>query len=143
MTFAKKIPYTVDCALTVTLQPKLFKHDPPMQYRETISALELLLKQYECKYVIVPELTPKNMNVHYHCLVKMPLTGHVNKKGVIYSIRNMFRNTKYFGYIDVKKTEDTSGWINYMMKEIKSTIVYLDLCPEYIDTKNEEINIYN
>lgn len=143
MTIAKKIPYTVDCALTVTYQPKLFKHTPPMQYRETYSALSLHLLKNNCKYVIVPELTPKNENIHYHVLIKLPLTKEIEKKGVLYVLRNMFRNVKDIGYTVIKKCEDTEGWWKYMTKELPHTINILDLLPEYIDEKKLEYKLYD
>lgn len=143
MTLGKKIPLSVDIALTVTLQPKMFKEVPPSQYRMSITELELMLLDITGRnYVIIPELTPKNGNVHYHIILKIPVTQLVQKKGPIYCIRNIFRNTKHFGYIDIKQCTDVQGWIQYMLKELDQTILMLDLSPEYKQTKLEEIKQY-
>lgn len=142
MTLGKINPISVDYALTVTLNPKVFRSVPPMQYRETYSALEMILHDNGYKYVIIPELTPKNQNVHYHIILKTYILPEYKKKGLMYHIRNLFRNTKLFGYIDLKQCDDTQGWIKYMLKELPETIKILDLCPEYGDIKKEKIEEY-
>lgn len=131
MTLDKK-SYSVDMALTVTLNPRQFREIPIEQYRNTRQELEILLLRITDKYVIVPELTPKNQNIHYHILIKIPMDQLVKKKGPMYPVRNLFRTTKCFGYIDLKVCDDVPGWYKYITKDLVNTCNILDLIYDQI-----------
>lgn len=141
MTIGKKIPYSVDYALTVTLNPKLFRYDPPLQYRETHQALYQLLNTITDKFMMIPELTPQNQNVHYHGIIKIPLEGN---KPSNYYIRNLFRQTKLYGHICIKQIDDYDKWVEYIFKDLPVTCQLLDLIYEpYKEQKLIELNCYN
>lgn len=141
MTLAKYTPFSVDYAITVTLAPKIYRASPPIQYRETIIELtSILLKLGE--FVIVPEVT-KNYNVHYHIICKIPLSDKRKRKGAEYYIRNAFRNTKFFGFINIKQCDDVSGWEEYMFKDLPDTITLLNLDESFLSTKKENLEQYH
>lgn len=120
-----KTAYTIDYAVTVTLLPKLFKFDPVEQYINTVSILQDKLNQYG-EAVIIPELTPNNYNIHYHCIMKLRYNKSMKGKPLEYVIKNIFRGSKYFGHTVVKKVENHDGWMRYMFKDLPETLRILD-----------------
>lgn len=135
MTTGKIVP-SIEYALTVTLNPKLYRFKPSEQYRLTQLGLDQMFEKTEWKISIIPEVT-QNYNIHYHCIVSA-YNIKKYKKGVVYSIHNKFRKMKHlYGYIYLKPITEFHIWQEYMVKDIEKTKQIIDMLPESNFERND------
>lgn len=117
--------YSVNYALTVTLRPLMYKHEPEHQYDVTYDYVRRKLLSLTEHFTLICEMT-KSYNVHYHAVLSLPLndTSDCQKK-----IHKLFRNDPNVGFIYVKQVTDFDKWIEYIRKDIVKTCSVLNRRP--------------
>lgn len=111
--------------LTVTLHPSMYRYKPIVQYTQTMTKLHQLFPRNDWQVSMVPELT-QNYNIHWHCMISKKYRP--NMKPVPYYVANKLRTQKtMFGYFKCDVIEDESKYIDYMLKDIRSTCEILKL----------------
>jgi hypothetical protein len=93
--------------------------------------LELVtrLKCLSSRVCLIAEITKYNANIHYHGLIQF-LVKSVDH---IIDFHNLFRNSKLFGFKNIKQIEDEDGWITYISKDLEHTKKVLCRPPIVID----------
>lgn len=101
-------------AITITLQPKLFKQSIEKQYDMLENEIRQKIETDNIYLTLVVELT-KSYNIHAHGFIKV-----INKNAVRF-IYDSFRNNPVIGYIYVKPVDDHGKWLDYITKNLKMT----------------------
>lgn len=103
-------------AVTVTLNPKIYRFDATHQFDVTFHKLDQLLDATKIK-VCIAELT-KNANIHYHLIYEDVISEmKLNKL-----LKDKVRDKKCdYGFCHVKQIDDEPGWIAYLLKNIRET----------------------
>lgn len=104
---------SVRYSFTITLKPILYKNKADAQYFETYDKLCNILSQMG-KYVLVAETT-KAYNIHYHGTMEFNIMRPNLRKYFVDS----FRNSKIFGFVNIKQIDDEPGWCEYISKDFE------------------------
>lgn len=125
------MPLSVDYALTTTLR---------LQHKSTDDQLHLsrlplvqLLEYHGFKHTTVFELT-KNCDVHYHSIIHMD--KHELPRDIPIYVKNIFRKSKYFGFVCIKQVTGYYEWIKYIIKDIQKTFDRTGVVPIVHDDYN-------
>lgn len=113
---------SVTYAFTVTLHPKLYTKSIQEQYDSTYLELAKRLKCLPAKVELIAEITPMNKNIHYHGMIQFL----AKSKDHILDFIDLFRQSKIFGYKNIKQIEDQPGWQEYIFKDILHTVTLLN-----------------
>lgn len=116
-------------AVTVTLNPKLFRLNTRGQYKRAVLEMNILtekLEEFDMFFEMMePELTEAN-NIHFHgilCYVpdKDPLYTKYRATKVWHDIMRPFQSRKILGFTCLKPLLDYHGWVGYINKEHEKT----------------------
>jgi len=108
-------------ALTVTLQPKIFKKTIREQY--DLAKLEIGVVSRTMHISAITELTQSG-NLHFHGIVSQK---YQQKRGTFkQTVHDVFRNSKVFGFVCVRPLTDPNIWKDYCTKHIEETKKELD-----------------
>lgn len=121
-------------AFTQTLNNRLFKSKTSEeQYDQTHLHLYEILVSLGCKNILlVAELT-QSSDVHYHAQFTLP--GR-NLDKVRYIVNNRMRKCKFFGYRCIKLVTEEKIWLDYLLKDLKTTREMLSRQPIICDDCN-------
>lgn len=112
-------------AITLTLNPKLFKLSPLLQLNALHEVLNGLVGDEKLDLSICCEFT-QNGNIHAHGFVRVPLNG-IGKKNPIYQINYAFKKyNDIMGYIMVKPIDSYHGWLHYCLKDYNESKIELE-----------------
>lgn len=110
-------------AITLTLNPKLFKLPPLLQRNALQGVLNELVGDEKLDLSVCCEFT-QNGNIHAHGFVRVPL---LNNKNPIYQINYAFKkHNDIMGYITVKPIDKYHGWLHYCLKDYEESKIELD-----------------
>lgn len=118
----KKNALSWEYAITITLNPKLFKLTTRQQFEKTANEIVKFMKTMTTKLTLVTEVTEK-YNIHYHGVFV------TDRKNIQYKINNMVRGHKLFGFVMIKPVTDLGGWVEYLGKDIKKTKGMMNVLP--------------
>lgn len=107
---------SIDYGITVTIRPKWYKMLPEDQFDLTVAEITGKLNGYQCKYTLIAEFT-KSYNIHFHGILHFT----EKQKDYIRLLYDIFRNSRYVGFIMVKPVDNYNEWIEYITKDIKET----------------------
>lgn len=120
---ARQILMSQQFAITLTLNPKLFKHNVLQQRSILQGTINTIDASNKCTLGLCCEIT-QNGNIHAHGFVKVPLEG---KKNPIFRIHDVFRPyMDIIGFICIKPITTYHNWLHYCLKEHASTVLELD-----------------
>lgn len=111
------MPWSVMYSFTITLLPRLYKYSPEDQYDHTYMNVAEVLRGLSSRVELIAELTPKNMNVHYHGKIQFQESKEDCRKKFI----DAFRGSKLVGFVSITQTEDDKGWYEYIHKDVVTT----------------------
>lgn len=107
--------WSYDIAVTVTLPERYKRMSAELQLEHTKTSLLECFDNMEVS--LVAELT-QNYDIHYHGICRVPIErvkhGHV--------LRYVKDRLRKFGFVCVKQVEDYPGWVEYLKKDIRTTI---------------------
>lgn len=104
-------------AFTITLSPKLFKHDATKQYDITHLELAQKLMNIAEEVTLIAELT-KRYNIHYHGIITFDCQ---KSRNLTKYFHDQFRSELHYGFVDIKPITEYSIWLDYIKKELKET----------------------
>lgn len=125
------VKYSVEYAFTLTLKPKIFAQEPEDQYDKTSAHASARLKTLSDQFTLIAELT-KNYNIHYHGIIKFPLS----KKDLMKEFYKCFRTDLIIGFVNIRQIDDMPKWTEYISKDLDRTckainrrpLIYDNLC---------------
>lgn len=106
----------MDFSVTVTLKKGCFKHNAEHQYDHFVPQISTMYGRLGLQHSSVVELT-KASNCHVHSLIHTSGPEYMIRK----KLNDYARKDSTVGFICVKTTTDTQGWIDYMSKELVAT----------------------
>lgn len=118
-------------AITITLQPKLYKYKLEEQYDRTYLHVGKQLKALGTKVDLIAEITKHNCNLHYHGILKF--YNFKPKTNLIIKFYDHFRMDPIIGFVNIRQMDDEQGWKDYITKEIYYTKESLDRMPIVIN----------
>lgn len=107
---------SVKYSFTVTLKPHMYRLNPEIQYDHTNCECITILQRLHTKFTVIVELN-QNFNVHMHGAIMFLKKS----KNHMFDFKNAFRNSKYFGYVDIRQITDFGGWKDYLQKDLAKT----------------------
>jgi len=126
---------TVEYFITFTLKPYQYKDDVETQRSRGIKAIEGFFLALEASGLVIFELT-KNMNVHFHSVVKFHTHQSVINR-LKFHIHDYFRASKVIGYVDFQQVLDYNKVLKYLLYDYKETEQLTQLNPICWNEKNE------
>lgn len=106
--------YSVQYAVTLTLNPKLYKYEISDQYDKTRE----LVRDCPFKVTCIAESTSQ-YNLHYHCVMSVKLPVKDARKAIFDWHRKLL---KEFGkQMVVKQIDDYQGWVDYLSKDLRKS----------------------
>jgi len=111
------MPKSVLYSFTITLLPKYYKHSPEIQYDISVAHIVGTLRALSSSIDLIAELTPKNLNIHYHGKIQFADIKTDCRKRFI----DAFRGHKYAGFVSIDQITDEPGWNEYILKETQTT----------------------
>lgn len=132
----EKPAYSVDYTLTITLRPKCYIHEPERQYDDTYEYLKKKLTGLTQAFTLIAELT-KSYNIHYHAVIKFPITS----KNVLKNFYKQFRNDPLIGFIKIEQMINEHKWREYISKDLSHTLDAINrrsIIYDYYDWFDEE-----
>lgn len=120
---------SVKYAFTITLHPSMYKLPIDEQYDQTYLELITRLKSLPTKVCLIAEITQYNYNVHYHGTMQFIVKSKDHQLDFI----NLFRQSKIFGFKNIKQVDDEDGWKSYIIKDLDKTRILLCRPPVIID----------
>lgn len=128
--------YSVEYAYTLTLKPKAFAQEPEDQYDKTSAHASARLKTLSDQFTLIAELT-KNYNIHYHGIIKFPLS----KKNLMKEFYKCFRTDLIIGYVNIRQIDDKPKWLEYISKDLSKTKEVIGRRPLVYDSMdNYDVN---
>lgn len=118
-------------AFTITLVRRLYDLKPEEQYDLVVADLMYDIVDISTKRTVILECT-KSFNIHFHGVMKIPITDHVRCVKKFY---DKWRKHRFVGYTNIKQMEDY-GWIEYIKKDIAKTHRAIDRRPILWDDFN-------
>jgi len=108
--------------LTITLNPKFYLKRARMQYLITSDLVKTILKKYCSEFVMIPELTPKRGNIHYHGYIVFDTKIYPNHD-IEYLKMHLLDTLKIIGLskINTQAIKETKRTAEYMTKSLKET----------------------
>jgi len=121
-----KSDYSSDIAVTLTLSPHMYtKHT----YTQALLTKDLFLSSIANTSIICSAFLEetKEYNIHVHAIMKVRLTDHVRKHGVLRFIHDMFRNKNYGKIKDIGFVTSYDAWTKYIVKDFNIER-YIEYC---------------
>lgn len=127
------MPSTIDFFGTITLNPKMYRDEPEIQYDNTCLYVRDKLHQLTNDFTLVAELT-KAYNIHYHLVIKFDITN----KNIDYrkEFHKLFRNDRMIGFINLQPMANAPASQVYIKKDLDKTCNSIDRRPVICDTYN-------
>jgi len=139
--------YSVDYAVTVSLNPRLYELKAEEQLLLTKTKILAILRHNHNKCTIVAEMTEAR-NIHYHCIMKVAATN--KSTNIIKYIHDRLRVAPtWFGKQRcIKQVDNYDKWIKYITKDVFRTNEELEECTtsvindDYGIVSEDNIGIY-
>lgn len=131
----ESVQHSVDYCVTLTLvgaSRRLRTHEQLSQSSRLV--LDILLK-HNIYATFTYELTT-NFDIHYHGIIKVPLSSSKKIRNMVMYIKDLFRRNKLIGFTCVKVCEDYHGWVEYIKKDIHYSYKNMGVYPFIIDDYN-------